>query len=176
MVSVEAHMRFHGRLLVVLAATSPFGCAAAPPAEAATNAVAPYEIMLDATSAPGRLLHAHLLIPAHPGPLTLQYPRWIPGEHAPSGPIVNLSGLRMSAGGKTIDWKRDDERICEFHVTVPPGAEAVEVDLDYLEPAGDGTFSAGVSATPNLVDLSWNHVVLYPKGASPASLVYVARL
>ena len=52
---------------------------------------------MDATDAPRRLLHAHLVIPAHPGPITLQYPRWIPGEHAPSGPIVNLSGLRMTA-------------------------------------------------------------------------------
>jgi len=169
-------MRREARLLVVLAATSPFGCAAAPPAAAATTVGPPVEVTLDASTAPGRLLHAHLVIPAHPGPLTLQYPRWIPGEHAPSGPIVNLSGLRMSAAGKPVDWRRDDERIYEFHLTVPAGAHAVEVDLDYLEPSSNGSFSAGISATASLVDLSWNQVILYPKGASPAALTYVARL
>ncbi len=131
---------------------------------------------MDATDAPRRLLHAHLVIPAHPGPITLQYPRWIPGEHAPSGPIVNLSGLRMSAGGVAVPWARDDERIFEFHATVPQGAHALEVDLDYLEPTKTGTYSGGVSATLSLTEISWNHVMLYPKGASPATLGCVARL
>jgi predicted metalloprotease with PDZ domain len=135
------------------------------------------EITLDATEAPRRLLHAHLVIPAHPGPLTLQYPRWIPGEHAPSGPIVNLSGLRMSAGGKPIPWVRDSEHIFEFHLTVPAGASSVEVDLDYLEPTTKtASFSGGVSTSVTLAEIFWNHVVLYPKGASPAALTCVARL
>jgi predicted metalloprotease with PDZ domain len=166
------------RLLFVLAAVCPMGCAETPPAAAAPTAPGrPVEITVDATDAPRHLLHAHLVIPAHPGPLTLQYPRWIPGEHAPSGPIVNLSGLRMSAAGKPVPWVRDSEHIFEFHLTVPPGAAAVEIDLDYLEPtAKTAEFSGGVSTTVSLAEIIWNHVVLYPKGASPAALPFVARL
>src|SRR5262245_25802527 len=89
----------------------------------------PIELSLDASEAPRKLLHARLVIPAAPGPLTLCYPQWIPGEHSPSGPITELSGLRISAGGKPLTWRRDDVDLYTFHCTVPEGADAVEVTL-----------------------------------------------
>jgi len=41
---------------------------------------------LDARQASIGLLHAHLIIPAVPGPLTVAYPKWIPGEQRAQRP------------------------------------------------------------------------------------------
>ena len=68
----------------------------------------PITIALDATEAPRKILHARLTIPAKPGQLTLYYPKWIPGEHGPTGPITDLAGLKITAAGKTTPWRRDD--------------------------------------------------------------------
>src|SRR5882672_10059363 len=68
----------------------------------------PIELSVDATEAPRRLLHASLKIPVSAGPLTLYYPKWIQGEHSPNGPINDLSGLKLRAGGKPLSWRRDD--------------------------------------------------------------------
>ena len=62
----------------------------------------------DLRDAPRRIFHAHLVLPVKPGPMALLYPKWIPGEHAPDGPIADLVGLRLTADGKTIPWRRDD--------------------------------------------------------------------
>src|SRR5215475_11664240 len=64
-------------------------------------------LSVDATEAPRKIFHARLRIPATPGTLTLYYPKWIPGEHAPDGPINDLAGLKFSAGGQTLKWRRD---------------------------------------------------------------------
>src|SRR5437870_4964280 len=65
---------------------------------------APITLTVDATDAPRGLFHAHLVIPVTPGALTLYYPKWIPGEHGPTGPIMQLAGLRFSASGRAIPW------------------------------------------------------------------------
>jgi len=78
-------------------------------------------IFVDATSAPRKIFHAKLKIPASAGDLTLYYPKWIPGEHAPDGPVVDLAGLKFSAGGKTLKWRRDLLDGFTLHVEVPTG-------------------------------------------------------
>src|SRR5213079_2170873 len=78
-------------------------------------------LRVDATNAQRRLLHVQMTMPAKPGPLTLLYPEWIPGEHGPTGPIVNLVGLKIQGGGKTIPWKRDGVNMYTFHFDVPAG-------------------------------------------------------
>ncbi len=95
----------------------------------------PMTVEVDARDAPRRILHARLRIPAAAGPLTLLYPEWLPGEHGPTGPIADLAGLRFSAGGKTLVWKRDPVDMYAFHLDVPAGASGVEVALDFLAPA-----------------------------------------
>src|SRR5579864_309024 len=65
-------------------------------------------LTVDATEAPRKILHAREEVPVSAGPLTLVYPKWIPGEHEPSGPIQDLAGLKFTAGGKTLAWRRDD--------------------------------------------------------------------
>jgi predicted metalloprotease with PDZ domain len=139
-------------------------------------ALGPITIALDASEAPRKILHARLHIPASPGPLTLLYPKWIPGEHGPTGPITDLAGLKISAGGKEVPWRRDDVEMCAFHLEVPAGANALDVSLDFLLPAGTEGFSAAASSTANLAVLSWNQVLLYPEGYASNDLTYVASL
>jgi len=131
---------------------------------------------VDAAEAARGLLHARLHIPASPGPPTLFYPKWIPGEHMPSGPINNLTGLEFSANGKPLDWRRDDTDLFTFHLDVPAGAEAVDVALDFLPADGGGGYSAGVGSTAKLLDLSWNQVLLYPQTAAPLKLEFLPAL
>src|ERR1700759_205851 len=74
----------------------------------AQTSSSPIKLHVDLTDAPRRLLHAHLEIPVKPGPLTLEYPQWIPGDHRPTGPIDNLAGIHMRANGQDLPWRRDD--------------------------------------------------------------------
>jgi predicted metalloprotease with PDZ domain len=139
-------------------------------------AAAPITLDVDATEAARGLLHARLRIPASPGLLTLFYPKWIPGEHMPSGPINNLTGLEFFANGKPLDWHRDDTDMFTFHLTVPAGADAVEVAIDFLPAVGGGGYSAGVSSTAKLLDLSWNQLLLYPRTDAPLKIPFAATL
>lgn len=126
------------------------------------RAAEPIELNADLTEAPRRLFKATLKIPAKPGRLTLHYPRWIQGEHQPSGPIIDLSGLKISADGKPIAWKRDDLELYDFHITVPDGVNAIDVSLEYLVPGDKGGFGAGPAATAKLAILNWYLLTLYP--------------
>ena len=134
-------------------------------------------IFVDATSAPRKIFHAKLKIPASPGDLTLYYPKWIPGEHAPDGPVIDLAGLKFFADGKTLKWRRDLLDGFTIHVEVPAGVSEVNAELDFLSPATfESGFSAGSSATDKMAVISWNQVLLYPKGWKSDELNYVASL
>jgi predicted metalloprotease with PDZ domain len=134
-------------------------------------------IFVDATAAPRKIFHAKLKIPASAGDLTLYYPKWIPGEHAPDGPVIDLAGLKFTAGGKTLKWRRDLLDGFTIHVEVPAGETEVNAELDFLSPATfEGGFSAGSSATDKMAVISWNQLLLYPKGWKSDDLVYVATL
>ncbi len=134
-------------------------------------------IAVDATSAPRKIFHAWLRIPAAPGDLTLYYPKWIPGEHAPDGPVIDLAGLKFSAAGKPLKWRRDLLDGFTLHVDVPSGATEIDAELDFLSPATfEGGFSAGSSATDKLAIISWNQVLLYPKGFKSDDINYSASL
>src|SRR3984885_13692894 len=134
-------------------------------------------IFVDATSAPRKIFHAKLKIPASAGDLTLYYPKWIPGEHAPDGPVIDLAGLKFFADGKPLKWRRDLLDGFTIHVEVPAGGSEVNAELDFLSPATfEGGFSAGSSATDKMAVISWNQVLLYPKGWKPDDLTYVATL
>ncbi|WP_394829424.1 hypothetical protein [Pendulispora albinea] len=125
-------------------------------------------VHVDAREAAQMVLHAKIRVPARPGPLTLVYPKWIPGDHGPTGNVADIMGLRISAGGKSLPWRRDPERTSEFAVNVPAGSNAVDVDLDVVVETRFG-------ATAGASDLNWHRVVLYPKGARPRDLQVEAR-
>jgi predicted metalloprotease with PDZ domain len=137
---------------------------------------APITLKVDATSVASNVYHAHLNIPATPGPMTLFYPKWIPGEHGPTGPINGLAGLRITANGQPVIWLRDPVEMFAFNVDVPAGATSLDVDLDFLAPAPGANFTAGASTTPRLAVLSWNTMMLYPRGVASDAIQVVAAL
>src|SRR5271155_1721746 len=92
---------------------------------------------VDLSDAQRHLLHAHLQIPVSAGPLTLEYPQWIPGDHRPTGPIDNLAGLLIRANGQDLPWRRDDVDMYGIHVEVPSGVSRLEVSLDFLATPGN---------------------------------------
>jgi predicted metalloprotease with PDZ domain len=126
-------------------------------------------LTVDATKTQQKLLHAHLVIPVKPGPLTLYYPKWIPGEHGPEGPIANLTGLKFQGNGAIIPWQRDLLDTFTFHLDIPAGVDHLNAEYDFIEPDGN-------SATDKLMILEWNDVILYPGGTPAQQLSYEAKL
>jgi predicted metalloprotease with PDZ domain len=150
--------------------------AQAKPQDAASPASAPIRLSVDATQAPQKILHAHMTIPVQAGALTLLYPEWIPGEHMPDGPIINVAGMKFTAGNQIIPWRRDLVEMFSIHLDVPAGVTSLDADLDFLLSAPAGGFSAGASATASLDVLSWNQVLLYPQGSPAKDIPFVASL
>jgi predicted metalloprotease with PDZ domain len=103
-----------------------------------------------------QILYVHEVMPVRPGPLTLYYPKYIPGDHAPDGPIEAMMGLEITGGGERIPWLRDAVDMFTFHLTVPTGVE--QIDIRFQFPASD-------RVTPNLMGLEWNDVALYQAGS-----------
>jgi predicted metalloprotease with PDZ domain len=120
------------------------------------------KINVDATDVARRVFRVQEVIPAQPGPLTLLYPQWLPGNHSPSGPVDKLAGLKVTANGKTLPWKRDTLNVYAFHVDVPEGASSVEVSFEYLSP--QSTSEGRVVMTPEMLNLQWNANTVYPAG------------
>jgi len=136
----------------------------------------PVKIAVDLRDAAKHLFHAQLVFPVKPGPLTLVYPKWIQGEHAPTGPIVDLIDLKMRAAGQEVAWRRDDVDMYAFQLEVPEGASTLEVALDYLSPADSSGSHETPSATAQIAVLNWYLVTLYPQGPKTDDLSYVASL
>jgi predicted metalloprotease with PDZ domain len=116
-------------------------------------------LVVDARDATHNILHVRMEVPVHPGPLTLDYPEWIPGEHGPTGPINSVAALRVTANGTAVPWQRDLVDMYAFHIDVPSGASALDVTFDQL------VSSADPMSTPNLLIINWNRVLLYPAGS-----------
>src|SRR5580693_2359096 len=136
----------------------------------------PIRLSVDLREATKHIFHAKLAFPVAAGPFTLVYPKWIPGEHSPVGPIVNLTGLIFRVDGKQIEWRRDDVDMFAFHCQVPAGASELEVSLDYVSPSGPSAGRENPSATAQLAILNWYTVLLYPQDARSDDLTYTASL
>ena len=136
----------------------------------------PIIISVDATHAPQRILHAKLEIPARPGLLTLYYPKWMPADHSPDGPIPNVAGLKFSAGGKEIAWVQDDVDMYAFNLDVPAGVNSIQASLDFLISAPGPTIDFAASGSAKLFILMWNQVILYPKGWRATELTFQPSL
>jgi predicted metalloprotease with PDZ domain len=134
------------------------------------------KLTVDASEAPRKLFRAEEEVPVGPGPLTLYYPKWIPGEHGPTGPIVNLAGLTFRAGGKTLPWRRDPGDMYAFHLDVPEGATTVEARLEFLTPTFAGPMASSASTTSHLAVLAWNQMLLYPAVGNTDDLTFDASL
>jgi predicted metalloprotease with PDZ domain len=112
------------------------------------------------------------VIPVQAGALTLYYPKWIPGEHSPSGPLENVAGLKITADGKQLAWRRDLKEMWAIHLDVPQGVSSLDVDFDFLSPDAGGEFGQSVSATPDIADLEWNQMLWYPAGAASKDIAF----
>jgi predicted metalloprotease with PDZ domain len=125
-------------------------------------------IRADLTEAPRGLIRGTLSIPVKPGPLALVYPQWIPGYHSPIGPITDIAGLKFTANGKPVTWRRDLVDMYAFHVDVPQGATTLDVSLEYLAPTGGSSNDPNTSS--QLAVLEWNLISLFPKGSDAAKV------
>jgi predicted metalloprotease with PDZ domain len=141
------------RIVLALSATA---------ASAQTAATPTMTLTVDETQASRRIGFVHEEIHVQPGPLSLAYPRWIPGEHGPTGPIQNLAALRVHSGEVTLPWARDPDDINTIHVDVPVNSSTLTVDFDVLL---ENTIS------DRQLLLAWSTAVLYPRGIDKRSLM-----
>jgi predicted metalloprotease with PDZ domain len=119
-------------------------------------------LKVDATDLAQQIFRMHMSIPVRPGPLTLLYPQWLPGNHGPSGPLTQLAGLKFLGNGKPIEWTRDPVQVFAFHLTVPAGVSTLEAEYQYLSPL-DGA-QGRITMTDNILGVQWPSVTLYPAG------------
>ncbi len=143
-------------LLVALAATPSH----AGPARGADAASAPIRLAVDLTDIDRRIYRVREEIPVVAGPMRLSYPKWLPGNHAPSGPIEQLAGLVITADGERIAWKRDALDMYTVHLVVPEAATRLVLEFQFASPLDPA--QGRIVVTPQMLGLQWNTVILYP--------------
>ncbi len=119
-------------------------------------------LKVDATDLSQQIFRMHMSIPVRPGPLTLLYPQWLPGNHGPRGPLAQLAGLKFTANGKPVEWTRDPVQVYAFHLDVPQGASMLEAEYQFLSPL-DAT-QGRITMTDDVLGVQWPSVTLYPAG------------
>lgn len=162
------------RAALAFALFAPGAACAAAPAKLAAERAGIIAIEVDATDVDHRIFSVRERIPAQPGPLTLLYPQWIPGNHSPTGKPWLIAGLRFTAGGGELAWRRDPVDVYAFTVDVPEGMSEVQVDYQYLSALQPS--QGPLVFAPELFTLAWNYVALYPAGYRVDGLRYRASL
>jgi len=154
---------------------APWLLAAATAARAELPAI---ELEVDARDIRHGIQHAHVILPATAGEMHVVYPKWIQGEHAATGPIVQVTGLKFRAGERTLAWTRDPLDAFAFRVTVPEGVSAIAADFDYLSPpvGSGGSYGSTPNMTPHIAIVLFNHVLLLPESADARTLPVRARV
>ena len=115
----------------------------------------PIKITADLTDASRKLYHAEIDLPVKSGPLTLTTPEWIPGNHRPTGPVDDITGVVFTADGETLKWRRDDVNLYAFHLTIPKGVTTLHAHLDCIVTS---------RISQKLAVLEWEKLLLYPAG------------
>ena len=136
----------------------------------ALQAAADLTVRIDARDIPRKRVHTDLTLAVKPGPIVLVFPKWIPAEHAPSGPLDSIIGLQIKANGTPLEWKRDPLDMFALAVTVPAGADHVDISLDSGLSIGGTAFSASPGSSEQLAIIRWNEFVLFPKGRDAATI------
>jgi predicted metalloprotease with PDZ domain len=120
-------------------------------------------LKVDATDLERRIFQVRETIPvAAAGPMVLLFPQWLPGNHSPSGGLDKFAGLVIHVGGQRVEWVRDPVDVFAFHIVVPPGAKALDLAFKYVSPVQPN--EGRVQITPDIVNLQWDEVALYPAG------------
>ena len=157
--------------LSLVLACAPAAWAHTEPAVSADSHPGQIKLHVDATDTAHRVFSIREEIPVKAGPLRLYYPQWLPGNHAPRGPIDLIGGLRFSANGQPLPWRRDSLDVYSFLVDVPEGATTLLAEFQYLTPMDRE--QGRVVMTPQIIGLQWNAVLLYPAGYD-ASRIMIA--
>ncbi len=148
------------------AAESPGPSAIAPTPPIAAPKDRPFagEIQLDvdASDLARRIVHVGEHLSGIDRDTVLLYPKWLPGSHAPEGPIDRLAGVRISANGAAVTWTRDPVDMYAFRIHPPPKVTAVDIEFDYLSPTSSAVGSLEISRDVLMID--WIELVLYPAG------------
>jgi predicted metalloprotease with PDZ domain len=131
-------------------------------------------LSVDATDIDHRVFVVHETIPVTPGPLTLLFPRWLPGYHGPVGQPNRLAGLVIKAGEQRLAWQRDPVDPLQYHVDVPAGTTQLDLDFQHLNPL-EGSRN-NITATRTIVDVQWDGTLLYPAGYFSSRIPVQARL
>ncbi len=113
----------------------------------------PIQITADLSDAPRKLYHADVDLPVIAGPLALTTPQWIPGNHRPTGPVEDITGVVFTVNGQPLPWRRDDVDLYQFHLTIPKGATTLHAHLDCIVTA---------RLSQKLAVLEWEKLLLYP--------------
>ncbi len=128
-----------------------------------TPYVGTIRLNVDATDTERHIYRVRETVPARGGDrVVLLYPQWLPGNHSPSGRVDKLGGLTIRANGNRVEWVRDPVDVFAFQVVVPPAASALDIEFQYLSPVDTG--EGRIVMTPEMLNLQWNAVVLYPAG------------
>jgi len=157
--------------------TMPQPAPPAPEIEAPRDIPYPGTIRLsvDATDLPHGIFSVRETIPvAGPGPITLLYPKWLPGNHSPTGPIDKLAGLTITANGAPVTWRRDPADVYAFHVDTPAGASGLDVAFQFLSAVS--MREGRVMMTPDMLSLQWNTVAFYPAGYFSRQVMFEPRV
>ncbi|RYF92915.1 MAG: M61 family peptidase, partial [Caulobacteraceae bacterium] len=110
-----------------------------------------------------RIMTVRQTIPvAGPGPMVLLYPEWLPGKHAPRGELEKVAGLKITAGGKTLAWRRDPAEVYALHIDVPAGAKEIELVFQFL--SATAADQGRIVMTREMLNLQWNSTAFYPAG------------
>jgi predicted metalloprotease with PDZ domain len=132
----------------------------APPSDRAYPGA--IELSVDASDVVRRIVQVHETVSGIAGETVLLYPKWLPGTHAPDGPIDRIAGLRVSAQGAAVAWTRDPVDVYAFRVHAAPGVKTIELDFQYLSPPNED--AGDIEISRDLLFIPWNNVVLYPAG------------
>lgn len=120
-------------------------------------------LAVDASDVQRHIFDIRETIPVRGGePLTLLYPQWQPGNHAPTGRVDKIAGLMIRANGARVEWMRDTTDVFAFHVAVPSGVTSLAVEFQFVSPVD--TNEGRVVMTPDMLNLQWVAMSLYPAG------------
>jgi len=121
------------------------------------------QLTVDASDVTRGIFRIHERVPVTgAGDLVMLHPKWVPGGHTPRGDIKNITGFRPSANGKPLEWVRDDLDVTAFHISVPAGVTAVDLDYQYVTPTDKSM--GRVVATPDMASIQWLSNSMYPAG------------
>jgi predicted metalloprotease with PDZ domain len=127
-------------------------------------------IQADLTDLDHQIIRVRQTVPVSAGPLVLQYPKFIPGNHADTGPIQLISGVTVTGNGQRIEWVRDTVDPHAFHLDIPAGVSSIEVAFEWLTQPSNAVWR--VVMTPEMVNLQWEKALLYPAGYAHSRITF----